>query len=498
MSGVKALEWFRRPNARQQDKPTDDGDAICTIAIRPADHNTVAEKLSNVRWVRLLKGAQAQQSHVSNNPQLQHSGFQPNLPGDSHTLLDIPDSAALSLWRQLPSDTRRTLLLVSQAARRVFARCVSSLHLSSTELSNSGGCAQLGQLHEAFPGLNELHLHLGSDFDCVAARHLRRSQLPLLHTLYVDSKLRGDTFHAVAKLIVQCPNLKVLRLPNQRCSSATDQRILAAVIEALPALTELDLGGSICSSSSGANNAITPSVMRRITRLRNLVSLSCNASVVPDSNLEALANLRCLESLHMSAAGPATRLAAAVGALTRLESLELQHPSITDELLGSIGRLRKLQVLAVGLCPKITDDIMQEVCQLKQLQKVTLPFPLGASHLRLLSRLPALQHLYSWRHLELDILGPAHNPLNRVQQLVCHSIQGRGKQLGAWFPNLESLVLKHCSDMEALSLKGCVGLQTLMAGECGQLSAEGFACIRDCKGLQRLQLEGASQVSQEN
>lgn len=135
-----------------------------------------------------------------------------------------------------------------------------------------------------------------------------------------------------------------------------------------------------------------------------------------------------------------------------------------------------------------------QVCQLQQLQKVTVPFALGSSHLRLLCRLPDLQHLYSWRQIELDILGPAHNPLTQVQQLVCHSIHGRGKELGAWFPALESLVVKHCSDMAALSLKGCVGLQELLTAECGQLSDEGFACLKDCKGLQRLQLEGASQV----
>lgn len=93
-------------------------------------------------------------------------------------------------------------------------------------------------------------------------------------------------------------------------------------------------------------------------------------------------------------------------------------------------------------------------------------------------------------------MGPAHNPLTNVRQLVCHSIHGHGKELGAWFPFIESLVLKHCSDMAALSLRGCAGLQTLVAGECGQLSDEGFACLKDSRALQRLQVEGASQVGQ--
>lgn len=256
------FKWLKRPIVRQQDKPLD-GDAVCTIAVKPADHSAVSGKLSSARWARLLKGAQSQQSHVPMTPQLQHQlDLQLNLPVCTPTLLGISDLAALRLWEQLPGDTRRSLLLVSQAANAVFARCVSRLHINSSDLHRNKGCGQLSRLHEALPRLNELYLHLGSDFDCLAARHLRRSQLPLLHTLYIDSKLRGEAFHAVAKFIVACPNLRVLRLPNQRCSSATDQHVLATVLGVLPALTELDLGESVSVSSSGASNAITPSVMR--------------------------------------------------------------------------------------------------------------------------------------------------------------------------------------------------------------------------------------------
>lgn len=81
-----------------------------------------------------------------------------------------------------------------------------------------------------------------------------------------------------------------------------------------------------------------------------------------------------------------------------------------------------------------------------------------------------------------------------MKQLVCHSIHGNGKQLAAWFPNLGSAAVKHCDDMAALSLRGCVGLQTLLAGDCAQMSNEGFACLKMFKALQRLQLEGAEQV----
>lgn len=255
------LGWLRRQNARQLQTPTDDGDAVCTIAVKPADQTRVVEKLSSVRqWVKLLNSGQ---QHVSSTPQqLHHSGQQANQAAYSVGLLDIPDSAAFAVWQLLQEDSRRTFLLVSKRCKSLFARCVRSLQLTSGDLKKAGGFEQLGRLHQVFPGLNQLHLHLGSDFDCLASRHLKRSQLPWLHTLSIDSKLRGETFHAAAKFIVQCPNLKVLQLPNQRCSSAADQRILAAVLEALPELEELDLGGGVCNSRSGASNALTPSVLR--------------------------------------------------------------------------------------------------------------------------------------------------------------------------------------------------------------------------------------------
>lgn len=134
------------------------------------------------------------------------------------------------------------------------------------------------------------------------------------------------------------------------------------------------------------------------------------------------------------------------------------------------------------------------MADLQQLEKLTVPFTLSAPHLRILSRLPVLQELFTWRNLELDVLGPAHEPLQRITHLVASSIHGRGKSLGAWFPVLEAVCLKHCSDMAALSLRGCVGLQELIAGECGQLTNDGFVCLRELRALQRLQLDGAVQV----
>jgi uncharacterized protein YgbK (DUF1537 family) len=136
--------------------------------------------------------------------------------------------------------------------------------------------------------------------------------------------------------------------------------VLCAVLEALPHLTDLDLEGA--ASSRSASNAVSPSLMRRITKLLPcLQQLSCNAASVPDEQLEALAQLPLLQSLSISAAGSGRGLAAALRRSTQLTSLELQHASLGVELVGCLTGMTGLQVLTLGLCPQLTDGILDEV-----------------------------------------------------------------------------------------------------------------------------------------
>jgi len=188
--------------------------------------------------------------------------------------------------------------------------------------------------------------------------------LPHLNSFSIDCKLRGDAWQAVARFIVLCPIMQRLSLPNQRLSTAADQRILAAVVEALPGLTHLDLGGVASSSSSSAcaSNAIASNSLRRICRLRNLRSLSCNLTAVPDAHLKALSELPLLQSLSISATGDATALAAALQRLSHLTSLELEHPCVTNELGECLEQMSNLRFLALGLCPRLRDNIMPQVC----------------------------------------------------------------------------------------------------------------------------------------
>jgi hypothetical protein len=244
------------------------------------------------------------------------------------------------------------------------------LTLTAQDLTRSG-YAQLSRIHQLFPDLNELHLQLGNEpADRLAdnLRYLKGSagMLPHLNSFSIDCKLRGDAWQAVARFIVLCPIMQRLSLPNQRLSTAADQRILAAVVEALPGLTHLDLGGVASSSSSSssacANNAIASSSLRRICRLRNLRSLSCNLTAVPDAHLKALSELPLLQSLSISATGDATTLAAALQRLSHLTSLELEHPCVTDEMGECLEHMSNLRFLALGLCPRLRDNIMPQVC----------------------------------------------------------------------------------------------------------------------------------------
>jgi hypothetical protein len=219
------------------------------------------------------------------------------------------------------------------------------------------------QLSSTFPCLNELVLQLGpepSSSTEALLQALRRVRLPHLHTFTCAVKLRGDLLLAVARFLVHTPSLRVLHLPNQRGCSAADQRTLCAVLEALPHLTHLDLG--CAGSSRSGSNAISPSLMRRITKLLPcLQQLSCNAAAVPDEQLEALALLPRLTDLSISAAGSGEGLAAALARSTQLTSLELQHDSLGGQLTGCLSRMSGLQVLALGLCPQLSVDILHEV-----------------------------------------------------------------------------------------------------------------------------------------
>jgi len=144
--------------------------------------------------------------------------------------------------------------------------------------------------------------------------------------------------------------------------------------------------------------------------------------------------------------------------------------------------------------PALTRDCLQ-VSGLQHLHKLSLPFPISPVHLHTLSKLPQMMELLSFNQLELDVLGPAHEPLSSVTKLVTSSIDSHGKPLAAVFPALQSVYLRSCGDMEALSLRSCAGgLSVLVAGDCGGLTDEGFAGFRSLRGLTKLHMDNAHQV----
>jgi hypothetical protein len=136
-----------------------------------------------------------------------------------------------------------------------------------------------------------------------------------------------------------------------------------------------------------------------------------------------------------------------------------------------------------------------QVSGLRQLHKLSLPFPITSSHLQRLSKLPQLVELLSFEAMEMDVLGPAHDPQASVTKLVTSNIDSHGKPLAALLPALQSVYLRSCGDMEALSLRSVgAGLGVLVAGDCSSLTDEGFAGLRVLRGLTRLQIDSAHQV----
>jgi hypothetical protein len=326
-----------------------------------------------------------------------------------HTLPLLRVRAALVQLRALFCCAVRVLHLSASDLKRCGVEQLSRLPLLFPDLSELH--LQLGNDTDLLLALRQLTRSSSSSYiSSSSTQHLRH-----LRAFSLDSRLRGDSFQTLAKFLVQQQGLAKLLLPHQRCSGPNDQRALAGLLEALPGLTHLELGYSsaaaggsstssraarvsdsstgssgggssrairISDSSTGsssggtpkyaassaaagqlaASNAVCSSVFRRIVRLQGLRVLSCNLSNIPDVQLEALSTLRSLQELRISAAGSAAGLAAALQGLSRLSSLELQHPSVSGELRGCIGGLQQLQVLALGLCPKLTDGIMSEVC----------------------------------------------------------------------------------------------------------------------------------------
>ncbi|KAF8063802.1 FBXL2 [Scenedesmus sp. PABB004] len=485
-----------------------EGDAVCVMQITPpagGEGKDLVAKLGALRSARAAArrgGPGGGHLGPAPVPAAPRAGCAAPRGGAGAARLDaLPPHALWEVWARLPRASRRQLRAASVALHRDASRTVASLALTASDLGEAAD-EQLARVHSLFPGLNALHLHLAamsSDELAAALGGLGRGgALPHLHTFALDARLRGDGLATLARFLAACSNnMRALSLPGQRGAAPADQRRLAALLEGLLGLERLDLGAAPSSGdAAGASNALSPRVMRRVMRLHGLRALACNASAVPDEQLAGLAELRSLRALNLSAAGSGEALAAALACLRQLSSLELQHPALTGEqLVGRLGGLGQLQVLALGLCPRVDDEIMPEVARLRRLERLTVPFALTAAHLRMLSRLPRLSELMAWRGVELELLGPAHDPLRGVTRLVAHSIQGQGRPVGAWFPALASVALKRCSDTAALSLRGASGLTALLAGDCAALTDEGLACLRDLRGLQKLQLDNAGQVT---
>lgn len=339
---------------------------------------------------------------------------------------------------------------------------------------------------------------------------------------------------------------------------ARDEAYLCGMLEALPALRELDLG-----RPGGHHHhcppPLPPSVLGSIARLPGLVALTADASSVRDGRCGAalLAGLPALTRLALRVSAPdgagGSAFAMALCSRTRLEHLDLESPDAAVDFASSLrlSKLARLQTLSLGLCPSLPKFAAQQVSQLPALHKLTLPFCVDADVLRALSDLPALSELYTWSSVELEGAagGPpaqvqAQAPLPRgggngqqaqqqqqppllsilalppvalrsVTKLVASSVlasalddgapigsadaadaYGARHELDAVFPSLRALYLRRAGDGELRLAAGCGGrLETLVLHGAPRATDGGVALLRRCRGIARLQVEDAPGVT---
>lgn len=331
-------------------KHVEPGDATCTIVVsRPsADVETDKPKSAFTAPTTAARQRRAvKQGQVTS----------------STTLTDLPAAAFDAIWWRLDRDTQANARLVSRLCREQFSSAVHLLQLTAQGLRDTSGL--LLQLHQRFTSLNKLHLNLSHDKDDCDAELLAivRSvggHMRHLHTLAVDGKLSSSTVLILFRFIASTPSITRVLLPQHSCASASEQKCLAGLLDALPGLVQLDLG-SASSAASSSSRPLGISIVRRIGQLRWLRSLCCNASGLGDKDAQLLSGLTSLESLAMTVGGCGTGLAAVLGNLTRLTYLELESETLADSTADAFQHLPRLQTLAVGLCPNLTAAIVPQV-----------------------------------------------------------------------------------------------------------------------------------------
>lgn len=394
------------------------GDAVCDISLNSRNvksGRTLGGLVSRMAAWRQHQGSQHAMT-IASMPAVATMAMPDHvarLPPDTFALTNLPDPAASAIFAALDAGCRRSLRLVSRGVAAWVDRSVRCLSLEPGELADIQINMLLERVVELFPGLSVLELrlprHTGGDGTRPAAAagaaeaaalakalSAAAGRLSALHCLSVVGRLHGELLDAVSCFAAAAaPHLRKLLLPGQCAGrhrgravggapvavAGEDTHALIALLEALPGLTHLDLGGHTASAA-----ALTPGAVRQLGCLTDLVSLSASATGLPAAALVPLGALRRLRSLRLRAGRVGTcdssltddpvmttkpvahkEEASALGlgwlcCLTELTLLELAHHDVSSaEMAPALSQLRALRVLSLDDCPSLDGSILLQV-----------------------------------------------------------------------------------------------------------------------------------------
>ncbi len=140
--------------------------------------------------------------------------------------------------------------------------------------------------------------------------------------------------------------------------------------------------------------AVTPEMVKELSQLRELRSLSLWGTTVNDDDLRQLINLKALQSVDLSFTQVSGQSIKILSPLKELVSLRLDSCNVTDDHLADLKLMPQLSMLYLRNT-KVTDRGMKDIRNLDQVLLLELSDCVVTDEgLMSLGRMPVIQHLW--------------------------------------------------------------------------------------------------------
>jgi Leucine-rich repeat (LRR) protein len=284
---------------------------------------------------------------------------------------------------------------------------------------------------------------------------------------------------------------RILAFDTTHLGREIDDQILGEIIEKFPNLETLTLYG----------NQITNKGISKLTELKNLKALHLHCDLLTDKDLLVIGQLSKLETLTSDSLRNVTEDGIQeLQSLSNLQSLCLGYcPGISDKTLDGIGRLPNLKTLKLAACD-ITNSGLHALTKSSRLQELHL----HSCTLITDAGLEALQKS-PLQKLTLSFSNIKNEGLSHLKQCpLTHLSLNNGK-------NLEDAGLEHLIGLplEELDIGKCtkitdVGLQyiseltkltSLKIKHCNKVTNAGIERLTSLSRLKTLNLSGVTQIT---